>query len=207
MLRVGLTGGIACGKSLVAGFFAARGVPVVNDDHAAHDAVAKGTEGLAAVVAEFGQEVLLPDGSLDRAKLGRIVFADDTLRRRLMAITFPSIGRLLGERFAAAERSGAPMVVYESALLIENGGFEAWRPIVVVRVDEDQQLARLRARSGLTEDEARARIRSQMPLAEKAARADFVVDNSGSREETERRFAHVYEALVARAGVAGAAQD
>jgi dephospho-CoA kinase len=207
VLRVGLTGGIACGKSLVAGLFAARGVPVVNDDHAAHEAVAKGTEGLAAVVAEFGRDVLLEDGALDRARLGRIVFADDALRRRLMAITFPFIGRLLGERFAAAERSGAPMVVYESALLIENGGYEAWRPIVVVRVDEERQLARLRARSGLTDEEARARVRSQMPLAEKAACADHVLDNSGTPEETERQFARVYELLCARAAASAARQD
>jgi dephospho-CoA kinase len=207
VLRLGLTGGIACGKSLVAGFFAARGVPVVNDDHAAHDAVARGSEGLAAVVAEFGRDVLLADGSLDRGKLGRIVFGDDALRRRLMAITFPFIGRLLGERFAAAERSGAPMMVYESALLIENGGRESWRPIVVVRVDEEQQLARLRARSDLGEEEARARIRSQMPLAEKVALADHVLDNSGSPDETERRFERVYELLLERAASAGVAQD
>ncbi len=207
VLRVGLTGGIACGNSLVAGFFTARGIPVVNDDHAAHDAVAKGTEGLAAVVREFGPDVLLPDGSLDRATLGRIVFADDALRRRLMAITFPFIGRLLAERLAAAERSGAPMMVYESALLIENGGHEAWRPLIVVRVDEAQQLARLCQRNGLERDEALARIRSQMPIAEKAALADCVIDNSGSPEETERRFTEIYELLCARAGCAPAAQD
>lgn len=200
MLRVGLTGGIACGKSLVASFFAARGVPVVNDDDAARDAVAKGTEGLAAVVREFGEDVLLPDGTLDRPKLGRIVFADDSLRRKLMAITFPYIGRLLQERFAAAEASGAPMMVYESALLIENGGHDAWRPLVVVRVDEPQQLARLCARNGLTHDEAVARIASQMPVARKAELADFVIDNSGTPEETERQFARVWEELARRAG-------
>ena len=86
MFRVGLTGGIACGKSLVAGFFAGNGIPVINDDHAAHDAVAKGTEGLAAVVREFGEDVLLPDGNLDRPKLGRIVFNDDAKRRKLMGV-------------------------------------------------------------------------------------------------------------------------
>ncbi|MEW6272107.1 MAG: dephospho-CoA kinase [Thermodesulfobacteriota bacterium] len=199
MLRVGLTGGIACGKSLVAGFFTARGVPVVNDDDAARDAVAKGSDGLAAVVREFGDEVLLPDGALDRPKLGRIVFADDVLRRRLMGITFPFIGRLLEQRFAAAEASGAPMVVYESALLIENGGHEAWRPIVVVRVDEAQQLERLRARNGLTHEEAVARIASQMPIARKAELADYVIDNSGTPAESERRFTRVYAELEARA--------
>lgn len=204
MFRVGLTGGIACGKSLVAGFFAGNGIPVINDDHAAHDAVAKGTEGLAAVVHEFGEDVLLPDGNLDRPKLGRIVFNDDAKRRKLMGVTFPFIGKLLGERFDAAERSGAPFLVYESALLFENGGFDAWRPIVVVRVDEEQQIERLCARNALSLEDATARIRSQMPLARKVELADFVIDNAGSPEETRRQFDAVYATLLARAS--GAAQ-
>ena len=199
MYRVGLTGGIACGKSLVAGFFSAAGIPVVNDDHAAHDAVAKGSEGLAAVVREFGDDVLLPDGGLDRAKLGRIVFNDDARRRHLMATTFPFIGRLLQERFAAAEASGAPFVVYESALLFENGGPDAWRPIVVVWVDEEQQVARLRARNGLSLEDATARIRSQMPIARKVELADEVIDNRGSPEESRRQFDLVHARLLERA--------
>lgn len=205
MLRVGLTGGIACGKSLVAGFFAERGIPVINDDHAAHDAVAKGSDGLAAVVREFGPDVLLPDGSLDRPKLGRIVFNDDTRRRHLMATTFPFIGRLLQQRFDAAERSGAPFLVYESALLFENGGQDAWRPVVVVTVDEAQQLARLCARSALSVEDATARIRSQMPLARKAELADHVIDNAGSPDDTRRQFAAVYARLLARAATAAQA--
>lgn len=204
MFRVGLTGGIACGKSLVAGFFGARGIPVVNDDHAAHDAVAKGSEGLAAVVREFGADVLLADGNLDRPKLGRIVFADDARRRHLMLTTFPFIGRLLQERFAAAERSGAPLVVYESALLIENGGHESWRPIVVVRVDEVLQIERLCARNQLSRDDASARIGSQMPLARKAELADYVIDNGGTPEAARRQFDDVYAALLERARAAQA---
>jgi dephospho-CoA kinase len=204
VFRVGLTGGIACGKSLVAGFFAAHGIPVVNDDHAAHDAVRKGSEGLAAVVREFGPDVLLADGNLDRPKLGRIVFADDARRRQLMAITFPFIGRLLQERFDAAERSGAPLMVYESALLIENGGHESWRPLVVVRVDEALQIERLRARNELSLDDATARIRAQMPLARKAELADYVIDNAGSPEAAHRQFDGVYAALLSRARAAQA---
>jgi dephospho-CoA kinase len=133
MLRVGLTGGIACGKSLVAEFFRRRAIPVVNDDEAAREAVAKGTLGLAAVVAEFGEDVLLADGTLNRPELARRVFADDAKRRRLMAVTHPAIGRLLRQRFAEAEQSGARIIVYESALLVENGVASAWRPLVVVR--------------------------------------------------------------------------
>lgn len=195
MLRVGLTGGIACGKSLVGGFFRDRGVPVVDDDVAARDAVAPGTEGLAAVVAEFGKEILAADGSLDRPALGRIVFADDGRRRRLMAITHPRIGALLAERFREAEQSGAPMVVYESALLFENGNYDAWRPIVVVTTDHETQVERIASRNGLSREEAEDRIRSQMSVDEKVSRADHVIDNSGSTADAAARFEEVFARL------------
>jgi len=198
MLRVGLTVGIACGKSLVAEMFRDRGVPVVDDDVAARDAVAPGSEGLAAVVAEFGQGVLRPDGSLDRPALGRTVFADDGLRRRLMEITHPRIGALIAQRLGAAEASGAALVVYESALLVENGAADAWRPLVVVRADRELQIARMARRNGLSREEAEARIRAQTSVEDKAALADFVIDNSGSRRQAAARFERVYEALCAR---------
>jgi len=199
MLRVGLTGGIACGKSLVDELFAGRGIPVVDDDQAARDAVAPGTPGLAAVIQEFGREYLLPDGMLDRPRLGRLVFADEALRRKLMQLTFPYIGRLVQERIGKAERSGAPMLVYESALLIENGQAEHWRPLIVVWASEEHQLERLMARNALSREEALDRIRSQMPLARKVELADYAIDNSGSREETAARFATVLQALLDRA--------
>lgn len=196
MLRVGLTGGIACGKSLVANLFRARSIPVVDDDQAARDAVARGSEGLAAVVAEFGRGVLLPDGELDRGGLGRIVFADDRKRRRLMEITHPRIGALLAERFRAAESERAPLVVYESALLVENGGAESWRPLVVVRTDRETQIERLARRNGLTRQEAEDRIRAQMSVDEKASFADFVIENSGAIEDVTRQFEEVFARLL-----------
>jgi dephospho-CoA kinase len=201
-MRVGLTGGIASGKSVVAGFFAAEGVPVVNDDVAARDAVAAGSPGLRAVVAAFG-DVLGPDGELDRPKLGSIVFADDAKRRRLMAITFPFIGELLRQRFEAAEDSGAPIVVYESALLVENGGADAWRPLIVVQTTADEQLERLRRRNGLVGEEARRRIASQMPVADKSALADFVIDNSRDVEHARRQFDRIYAELKRRVAATG----
>jgi dephospho-CoA kinase len=149
-------------------------------------------------VREFGGDVLLPDGSLDRAKLGRIVFADDARRRHLMATTFPFIGKLLQERFAAAERSGAPLLVYESALLIENGGHESWRPLIVVRVGEALQIERLCARNQLSLDDARARIRAQLSIARKAELADYVIDNDGTPDAAERQFDLVYAELLRR---------
>ena len=198
MLRVGLTGGIACGKSVVARFFAEKGIPVVNDDVAARDAVGAGTPGLTAVLREFG-DVLGPDGELDRPRLGRIVFGDDAKRRRLMEITFPFIGELLRQRFRAAEEVGAAMIVYESALLIENGGADSWRPLVVVRATREQQLARLRERNGLDADDAHRRIAAQMPVDEKAAIADHVIDNTGTIADARHRFDTVFAELERRA--------
>ena len=196
MVRAGLTGGIACGKSLVSGFLREMGAAVVDDDVAARDAVRPGSEALAAVVEEFGRDVLAADGSLDRPKLGRIVFADDAKRRRLMSITFPAIGRLLLERFAVAEAAGAPVLVYESALLVENGQADAWRPLVVVTTTPEIQLRRLRERNALTGEEALDRVRSQMPLADKARLADFVIENVGTPAQTRSRSAEVWAALI-----------
>ena len=201
MLRVGLTGGIACGKSIVARFFGEKGVPVVNDDVAARDAVAAGTPGFAAVLREFG-DVRGPDGEIDRPRLGHVVFGDEVKRRRLMEITFPFIGELLRERFRVAEELGAGMFVYESALLVENGGADAWRPLVVVRATPAQQLARLCERNGLDAEAARRRIAAQMPIEAKAALADHVIDNTGTIAEARQRFEVVFAELGRRAAAA-----
>lgn len=198
MLRVGLTGGIACGKSIVARFFAEKGVAVVNDDVAARDAVAAGTPGFRAVVREFG-DVVGPDGEIDRPRLGSIVFGDDVERRRLMEITFPFIGELLRERFRAAEELGAAMIVYESALLIENAGADSWRPLIVVRTTVAQQIARLRDRNGLDDEAARRRIAAQMPIEAKVALADHVIDNTGTIAQAREQFDAVYAELDRRA--------
>lgn len=168
----------------------------MDDDVAARDAVAPGSDGLAAVVAEFGEDILSADGSLDRPALGRIVFSDDARRLRLMEITHPAIGALLAERFRAAEQSGAAMVVYESALLIENGNFDAWRPIVVVRTDHETQVRRIAERNGLPREEAENRIRSQMAVGEKASLADYVIENSGTTEDAAAEFERVFAALT-----------
>ena len=197
-LRVGLTGGIACGKSLVSAHLLQKGAFVVDDDRAAREAVGPGQPALAQIVEEFGPEVLLPDGSLDRPTLGRIVFQNDRQRRRLMEITHPAIGAILDARFAAGESSGAPVLVYESALLVENGIAEAWRPLVVVRADREVQIERLASRNGLSRSDAQDRIRSQMRVDEKASRADYVIDNSGSIEDVRRRADEVWEWLLSR---------
>jgi dephospho-CoA kinase len=194
----GLTGGLASGKSTVARHLAAKGVPVIDADQLAREVVAPGTPGLAAVVEAFGPSVLLPDGSLDRAKLASLVFTDPSLRRKLNGILHPLIGAASAARVAELTARGEPLACYEAALLVENGLADAFRPLVVVAVDEDTQVARAMHRDGATDAEARARIAAQLPLAAKVAAADYVIDTSGPREETEKRVDEVLAEIRAR---------
>ena len=197
---VGLTGGIASGKSTVAAMLAELGVPVVDADALAREVVAPGTPGLAAIVTRFGESMLLADGSLDRKKLGELVFSDTEARGALNAITHPRIAAAGMEKLRTLADHPAPYRLYEAALLVENGLAKAFAALVVVTVDEATQLARLRARDGSSLEEARARIASQLPLATKVAAADYVIDNSGSATETRARVLVVHDALVERFG-------
>jgi dephospho-CoA kinase len=195
LLLFGLTGGLASGKSTVAARFRARGVPVIDADQIAREVVVPGTEGLAEVVAAFGREVLAPDGSLDRKRLGEVVFGDDDKRRRLNAILHPRIGARTFSLAAELDARGEPLACYEAALLVENGAADAFRPLVVVAAPEEVQVARAMARDGSTEEQARARIHAQMPLAAKIAVADHVIENDGDRAATERRADQVLDAI------------
>ncbi len=196
----GLTGGLASGKSTVAAHLRALGVPVVDADQLAREVVAPGTPGLAAVVAAFGPSVLLPDGSLDRPRVAALVFSDPEQRRRLNAIVHPLIGAAGAARVAELDARGETLACYEAALLVENDLVEAFRPLVVVAVPEDVQLARAMARDASTEEQARARIAAQLPLATKVAAADYVIDNSGTRAETERRTEEVLGRIRGKSG-------
>lgn len=193
---VGLTGGIACGKSTVAEFFKALGVPTVDADQVAREVVAKGSDGLSAIVEAFGPAVLAADGSLDRVKMGNLVFGDAKMRAVLNGITHPRIAQASAAKLAALQSSGAPYVFYDAALLVENGLHRGFPALVVVSATPEQQLARLVARNGLSEAEAQARLDAQMPVAEKAAVADFVIENSGTLEATRARVEEVHEALL-----------
>jgi len=197
---VGLTGGIGSGKSTVARFFAEAGVPVVDADQVARDVVEPGTEGLAEVVSAFGPEVLDATGRLDRAALGRIVFSDADARARLEAILHPRIAQASMARFTELSSEGHPYVIYEAALLVENGTYRMMNALVVVTASEATQIERVRARDGLDEAEARARIAAQLPLAEKVRVADYVIENEGSLEQTRERTLEVHRALEARFG-------
>ena len=196
MLRVGLTGGIATGKSYCLARFAALGVPVVDADLLARDAVAPGSRALADVATRFGASILLPDGSLDRAALGRIVFTDRAARTDLEAIVHPEVYRRIGEWFAARPPA-TRLAIADIPLLFETGHEHDFERVIVAACDPQQQLRRLMQRDGLSEAEARARLNAQWPIEEKVARADYVIRTDGSVADTDSQVRTVYEMLIA----------
>lgn len=197
----GLTGGIGSGKSTTAGFFRERGVPIVDADELAREAVAPGSAGLAQVVEAFGPQILGADGGLDRKQLGSQVFADAEARKRLNAITHPIVRQLSQERFAALDRQGVTLAGYDVPLLFEVGLDAVLRPIVVVVAREAVQLERIVERDGLSEAAARERMAAQMPLGEKQKRADYVLFNNGTPAALAAQVDAVLEKLRAAAGV------
>ena len=197
----GLTGGIASGKSAVAARLRKRGLPVIDADELARDAVAKGSAGLAEIVRTFGEEVLDPGGTLDRKKLAAVVFTDDAKRKALNAIVHPIVTMLTFKRSAELRDEGKPLACYEAALIVENGVADAFRPLVVVSAPEETQVARARARDAAAEAEVRARIRAQMPLAVKVKAADFVIENTGSLADLDHRTDEVLDAICKSLGV------
>ncbi len=198
MQVIGLTGGIASGKSTAARTLAELGARIVDADQVAREIVAPGQPALAEIVRAFGRDMLLPDGTLDRKKLGALVFADADKRRMLNAITHPRIGMETQARLQKLRDEGVPVVIYEAALLVENGVHKALDGLIVVACDEATQLERLVDRDGFTEAEARARIAAQGPQAEKIAAATWVVDTSGPLAETKKQLARVWEEILSR---------
>lgn len=197
MRIIGLTGSIASGKSTVSAILREIGAPVIDADAIVHELQQPGTEVTAAIAREFGPGVLRPDGSLDRAALGRIVFADPDRRRALEAIVHPAVRAEMQRRIEALRQEGRPAVVLDIPLLYESGGWdrlvdEVW----VVYVDRATQKARLMARSGLAPDEAEARIAAQSDLEEKARRAGRVIDNRGDLAETRAQVLAAWQAVL-----------
>ncbi len=197
----GLTGGIGSGKSTVARRFAARGLPVIDADRLAREVVEPGSSGLSAVVAAFGEDMLSPEGALDRQLLGRTVFADAEQRRRLNAILHPLIRQRFAERVRALDSSGEPLACYEVPLLFEVGLEAELRPVVVVSAPESVRVARIVARDGIEESAARARIAAQMPLEDKLKAADYVIDNDGSEERTHAQADRVLDTIARSLGL------
>jgi dephospho-CoA kinase len=195
---IGLTGGIGSGKSTVAAFLGELGVTVIDADRGARVVVEPGTEGLDRLVREFGPDVLR-DGHLDREWLARVVFEDDPeARRRLNSIVHPLVRDWMAEQQNQAADRGDEIVVLDVPLLFEGGLHASLDAVIVVYVPEALQLERLAGR-GYTEKQARARIAAQIALDEKARKADYVIDNSGTREETRERTADVWRQIEARA--------
>jgi dephospho-CoA kinase len=195
---IGLTGGIASGKSSVARELSRRGVPVIDADQLAREVVNPASEGLAEVVRTFGAQMLLADGTLDRDKLGAHVFQDEEARKQLNAIIHPRIRRLSTERILSALQTDAPYVVYEAPLLVETGGHRGMAALVVVATSPEVQVTRVMARDGLSESAARARLAAQAPLEAKLAAADYVIQNDAGLPELHAQIARLHQTLCER---------
>lgn len=197
MLVVGLTGGIATGKSTVASMFAARGAAIVDADRIAHALQEPGQHCHRQIVDAFGVGILDGMGRIDRRRLGARVFADTSARQRLEAIMHPAILETCENEIHAAEAAGRRICIVDAALILEAGRRDQFHRIVVVAAPEDVQVERLVHSRGLTPDEARQRLSSQWTTAAKVALADIVIDNSGDLAATEEQVARVYSALEA----------
>jgi dephospho-CoA kinase len=196
MLRVGLTGGLACGKSFVAGELEKLGCFLIQADELGREALAPGGEAYDGVVREFGPAILAEDGRIDRSALAAEAFGDAERLERLNSLVHPPVLRR-EEELMAGYAAGHPdgIAVVEAAILIETGSYKRFDRVLLVTCAEEQQVERAVRRQGVDEADARARLGHQMPLEEKRKYADFVIDTSGEKESTLRQTRAVFEAL------------
>jgi dephospho-CoA kinase len=197
MRVIGLTGGIASGKSTVARTLRDLGAHIVDADQLARDVVMPRQPALQEIARAFGPEVITPEGTLDRKRLGALVFGNADKRRQLEAITHPRIAALTQERMIGLAAEGVPVAIYEAALLVENGTHRALDGLIVTSCDEATQARRIGERDGLSVAEARARIAAQLPLADKVAVADWVIDTCATVAETQEEVAKVWAEILA----------
>jgi len=200
MRLVGLTGGIATGKSTFAAALREAGAPVIDADLLAREAVRKGSPALVEIARAFGPEVIAPDGELDRGRMAELAFADPEARARLEAITHPAVRRAMEEETRRLAAEGHDLAFYDVPLLYEVGLDREVDCVVVVWAPRELQLARVRARDGLTAPHARMRLAAQLSIDDKAARADVVVRNDGDLEALRRKAAPLLAALRAGLG-------
>ena len=199
MLKIGLTGGIACGKSFVLNEFCQLGVHCIDADEVAHQVILPGEPAYRDIVEHFGTKILGDDSAIDRQKLGAAVFGDERQRQRLNGIVHPRIHQELDRRLARLQQEAASepaLAVVDAALMVETGSYRKYDYVVVVSCRPEQQMERLLGRGGLTRPEVQARIDSQMPIEEKVRFADFVIDNSGDRARTRVRTREVHRQLL-----------
>jgi dephospho-CoA kinase len=196
MKLVGLTGGAGSGKSTVAGMLRELGAVVVDADEATHAVYEPGTPGFDAVVREFGQE-FVSEGRIDRGKLGQLVFNDDDARKRLNAIVHPLVREWMARQTAEAVERGAEIVIQDVPLIFENSLQGLFSQVILVYVPEEVQVERLVTGRGFTPERARSVINAQMPIEAKRGLAQFVVNNSGSREDTRGQVEAVWKEIKA----------
>jgi dephospho-CoA kinase len=193
--RVAITGGIATGKSHVRSRFETLGVPTIDSDTLAREAVAPGTPGLDEVARLFGPDICDSTGALDRKKLGAIIFANADARHALEAIIHPFVREMTDKWFASLDPARHPLGIADIPLLFEGGRERDFDRIVVVACDPATQLRRLMTRDGISQEDARLRVAAQLPIEEKAARADYVIRTDGTLENTDRQVRQVFDQL------------
>ena len=198
MITFGLTGGIACGKSTVTKTFRGEGIPIVDADIVAREVVVPGSPGNQAVINEFGTQYQLPDGTLDRINLAKLVFADKEALRRIDKIMLPLITAESTAQIKKLHDEGHLLVGYDAALICEMGNSEKFRPLIVVHCPRDTQVARLMSRNSLTREEAVLRIEAQMAVEKKMAMADYLIDTSGTVEYSINQTKNIIELLRKR---------
>ncbi|GAA4712297.1 dephospho-CoA kinase [Brevibacillus fulvus] len=194
---LGLTGGIATGKSTVTAMLRERGIPVIDADQIAREVVEPGKPAYEAIVEHFGKGILLPNGQIHRRLLGEIVFSDEGQRQKLNSIVHPEVRKVMREQAEEAEQSGAPIVFMDIPLLFESKLQHMVDKIVVVYAPESQQLSRMLERDELNEEQAIKRLRAQWPIEQKKQLADFLIDNQGSRAETETQVDQMLQKIKA----------
>lgn len=195
MFKLGLTGGIATGKTTISNYLKSIDIPVLDADEYARKVVEPGTPGLAEITNTFGEQILQPDGSLNRKLLGQIVFNDSSARQTLNDITHPRIQQMMADELHRLAEQQIPLVILDIPLLLENKNVAGADAVMVVTIPESLQLTRLMQRNNLTEKEAQSRISAQMPLVEKEKLADFVIDNSGTISSTQKQVEKVIQKI------------
>lgn len=196
---IGLTGGIASGKSTVSSLFVQLGAALVDADQIAREVVLPGQPALEEVAAVFGQAVLQADGRLNRKKLGEIVFADPAHRKKLESILHPAIrSKIKAQMYAYEQEEPNRLVIVDIPLLYESGLQELFQEVVLVYIPAEEQLNRLTKRDGMSRQEAEARLKAQMPIEEKRALADYIIDNSGTLEQTKEKVQQYWQEKTSR---------